>query len=241
MPFTFSHPAIVLPLAYLPKRWFSLTGLIIGSLTPDFEYFFRMTAASYYSHTWAGLLWFDVPLGIGLAFIFHQIIKKSLIENLPFFLKARATDLLALDWQTYFKHNWAVVVLSILIGAASHLLWDGFTHAHGFFVENLPILSQKILILNYSIGIYKFLQHGSTLLGGILILWSILRIPVEASVRDTFDWRYWWMIGGITVFVVVLRLLFGLSFSDYGAIIVSSISGFLLGLVLISFWVKTEN
>ncbi|WP_113654854.1 DUF4184 family protein, partial [Pedobacter namyangjuensis] len=30
MPFTFSHPAIVLPLTYLPKKWFSLTGLVIG-------------------------------------------------------------------------------------------------------------------------------------------------------------------------------------------------------------------
>ena len=39
MPFTFSYPAIVLPLTYLPRRWFSLTGLIIGSLTPDFEDF----------------------------------------------------------------------------------------------------------------------------------------------------------------------------------------------------------
>ena len=27
MPFTFSHPAIVLPLTYLPKQWVSLTGL----------------------------------------------------------------------------------------------------------------------------------------------------------------------------------------------------------------------
>jgi hypothetical protein len=42
MPFTFAHPAIVLPLKHLPKRWYSLTGLIIGSMTPDFEYFIRM-------------------------------------------------------------------------------------------------------------------------------------------------------------------------------------------------------
>ncbi|MFN7593668.1 MAG: DUF4184 family protein, partial [Bacteroidota bacterium] len=25
MPFTFSHPAIVLPLTFLPRQWFSLT------------------------------------------------------------------------------------------------------------------------------------------------------------------------------------------------------------------------
>ena len=42
MPFTFSHPAIVLPLVRKSGHWFSATGLIIGSLTPDFEYFMRM-------------------------------------------------------------------------------------------------------------------------------------------------------------------------------------------------------
>jgi hypothetical protein len=30
MPFTFSHPAIVLPLTFLPRQWFSFTGLVIG-------------------------------------------------------------------------------------------------------------------------------------------------------------------------------------------------------------------
>lgn len=51
MPFTFSHPSIVLPLTYLPKKWISLTGIVIGSLTPDFEYFLRMKIQSTYSHT----------------------------------------------------------------------------------------------------------------------------------------------------------------------------------------------
>lgn len=46
MSFTFSHPAIVSPLNYFPNKWFSLTGLVIGSLTPDFEYFLRMRIKS---------------------------------------------------------------------------------------------------------------------------------------------------------------------------------------------------
>ncbi|QVE20785.1 DUF4184 family protein [Phocoenobacter atlanticus subsp. cyclopteri] len=35
----FSHPAIVLPLKNILGRHVSLIALIIGSLTPDFEYF----------------------------------------------------------------------------------------------------------------------------------------------------------------------------------------------------------
>ncbi len=89
MPFTFSHPAIVLPLNYLPKKWFSLTGLVIGSLTPDFEYFIRMKIKSEYSHTLEGLFWFDLPLGVLLAFIFHNIVRNNFYNNLPLFFKSR--------------------------------------------------------------------------------------------------------------------------------------------------------
>ena len=42
MPFTFSHPAVILPATYLDKKYYCLSALIIGSMTPDFEYFIRM-------------------------------------------------------------------------------------------------------------------------------------------------------------------------------------------------------
>lgn len=88
MPFTISHPAIVLPLTFLPRQWFSLTGLVIGSLTPDFEYFLRMRIKSNYSHTLDGLFWFDLPLGLLLAFLFHNVVRDSLFDNLPISLKS---------------------------------------------------------------------------------------------------------------------------------------------------------
>ena len=83
MPFTFSHPAIILPFRYLPVKWFSFTGLVIGSLTPDFEYFIRMKVQSIYSHTLLGIFWFDLPLAILLAFLFHSLVRDTLFFNLP--------------------------------------------------------------------------------------------------------------------------------------------------------------
>lgn len=103
MPFTFSHPAIILPLTYLPKKWFSLTGLVIGSLTPDFEYFIRMRIKSDYSHTIEGLFWFDLPLGLLIAFIFHNIVRDSLFDNLPTFLNSRISKFKQLKWNEHFK------------------------------------------------------------------------------------------------------------------------------------------
>lgn len=126
MPFTFSHPAIVLP--FLRSRKFSATGLIIGSMCPDFEYFIRMKVQSNISHTFLGLLFFNLPIGLLAAFLFHEIIKTNLIENSPSFLQNRLVSLKHLKWKHYFKENYLYVIISILIGAISHIFWDAFSH-----------------------------------------------------------------------------------------------------------------
>ncbi len=120
MPFTFSHPAIILPLKKLPRKYISMTGLIVGSIAPDFEYFLRMK--SKYSHTISGILWYDLPMGILLAFIFHNLIKEALINNMPLFFQSRFLNLRDFNWNSYFKKNWYVVVVSIIIGICSHIL-----------------------------------------------------------------------------------------------------------------------
>ena len=135
MPFTFSHPAIVLPMTFLNRKWFSLTGLVIGSMAPDFEYFLRMKTSSNYSHTIAGIFWFDLPLVIILSFIFHNIVRNCLFDNLPVPLRLRVSTFKQFDWNKYFQKNWLIVIISILIGPFSLIFWDGFTHQHAYFVE----------------------------------------------------------------------------------------------------------
>jgi hypothetical protein len=89
MPFTFSHPALILRLTRLPKRWVSATGLVLGSIIPDLEKFLKMNDGNTFSHTFPGMFWFDLPLAILLSFVFHRAVRDSLIDNLPAFLQAR--------------------------------------------------------------------------------------------------------------------------------------------------------
>jgi len=178
MPFTLSHPAIILPLTYLPKRWYSLTGLVIGSVTPDFDYFIRMQIKSIYSHTLEGLFWFDLPLGVLLTFLFHNIVRDSLFQNLPNALKGRFISFTSFKWNEYFRKNWLVVIVSVFIGASSHLFWDGFTHLHGYFVELIPALSESVNLFGKAIPLPKVLQHSSTLIGGIAIGFAIYKLPI---------------------------------------------------------------
>ena len=237
MPFTFVHPAIILPLKKGFPRWFSMTGLIVGSLAPDFEYFIRMKIQSIYSHTILGTFTFNLPVGICLAFIFHLIVKKDLIENLPTSWQRKLPALKELDWSTYFKKNWLIVCISILIGASSHIFWDAFTHRDVYFVE---LLDLKRTVTTYYIPIYKILQHLSTLVGGLLIMTYFFRMPTKASTTKKPSLKYWVSLAILTIMILIIRLVFGLNIYEYGNVIVSGITAIMVSMVVFSF-LKNKN
>jgi hypothetical protein len=239
MPFTFSHPAIVLPLTFLPKKWFSLTGLVVGSLTPDFEYFIRMKVESNYSHTLSGLFWFDIPLGLLLAFIYHNYVRHSLLDNLPTLLKSKLVKFDNFEWNRYFKTNWFVIIISVFIGAVSHLFWDSFTHDTGYFVQTIPYLTTKIEILNKQIPLFKILQHSSTLIGGLIICLSLSRLPKENIKTREIDLKYWSILTVLTLTIISIRLFSGLEFIQFGSLIVTVISATLISLILTPGILKT--
>lgn len=232
MPFTFSHPAIALPLLYLPKKWFSLTGLVIGSMAPDFEYFLRMSIKSDYSHTLVGLFGFDLPLGILLAFIFHNIVRDSLFDNLPQFFKSRFSIFKRFNWNAYIKTHWFIVTMSVLIGAGSHLVWDSFTHEQGHFVMVLPVLENTIDILGNPIPIFKILQHTSSIIGAFVIAMAIYMHPVAHDITARANKTYWAIFTGIAFVIIAARFTCGLNIKQYGDLIVTGISAILIALIL---------
>lgn len=240
MPFTFSHPAIVLPLTYLPRKWYSLTGLVIGSLTPDFEYFLRMKVQSNYSHTLSGAFWFDLPLGLLIAFIFHDVVRNKLFDNLPTFLNSRLIAFKDFNWNKYFKKNWFVVVVSIIIGTLSHIFWDSFTHDSGFFVQTIPSLKSKIIVLGIQLPVFKILQHGSTIIGGVVIIYAILKLPANKKIIAQFNLKYWGLWTVLTLTIISLKIFSGLDYRLYGQVIVTGVSAGLISLILTS-WLTKRN
>lgn len=232
MPLTFAHPAIVLPLNYLPKRWFSLTGLIVGSVTPDFEYFISMKVYSIYSHSWFGLIWFDLPLAFLLTFVYHNTVRDMFISNLPRFLCGRLSIYKGFNWNSYAKKNLPVVLISIFIGAASHLFWDSFTHQNGYFVVAFN-MTNPVNVLGLYLPKYKVVQHMSTLVGGIVILIATLKLKKTSGQSQNNILRYWLMVTAVVLAILVLRIALGLSIAQYPNMIVTALSGFIAGLILV--------
>ena len=201
MPFTFAHPAIVIPLSQSRLR-LSLTALVAGSMVPDFEYFFRMKAVKNIGHHGLGLFVFDFPVAIVLTFIFHRWVRNPLIEHLPVNYRLRFDQYLGFDWNLYVANHLGRVAISLFIGILSHFAWDAFTHHDGFFVLLVPALSHQIVLGPEVIPVYLLLQIVSSLWG----LWMIYRMiavsprrpgaSYQSSQHFTY-WSAWLMVASI--------------------------------------------
>lgn len=206
MPFTFSHPALIIPL-YNRVKWLSLTGLITGSLAPDFEYFIRMDAIRNYTHTWLSIFYIDLTIGLLLAFIYHNIVRNSFIANLPIALKERLQEYANFNWNDYFKKNFLIIIISVFIGSLLHLFWDGFTHEQGWFVQLVPRMRFEIRAAQHSIPLFLLLQYISSIVGLIVICHSIGALPrMKAIEKQGNTWLYWTTVGLISITIFAYKL-----------------------------------
>jgi hypothetical protein len=232
MPFTFSHPAAILPAVLLPKRYYSFTGLIAGSVVPDFEYFIRLSIHGDYGHSIPGIFWFNLPLAIILAWIYHDIVRDPFINNLPKFFQSRLSQYQSLHWSLYFKRNWAIIIVSVILGTCSHLLWDSFTHETGFFAGLIPGLMAEIMGFGHPIPVYELVQHGSTILGAFIVFIYINQLPKNPVSTETKNRGYWWVAIMITSVVIGIRALAGFDEEFINSIIIAGMSGTLLALIV---------
>jgi len=241
MPFTFSHPALVLPLAKYSGRYFSLTGLIIGSLCPDFEYFFRMKVESLVSHTAGGLFYFNLPVSIALAFVFHNLIRDYLYKNLPTICHSRLEAFTSFNWNHYFHQHYLIVIVSILTGAASHLLWDSFTHLHGYSVQEIGLLQLGIKTpIGITLPVYKLLQHLSTCLGGLFILLAFFQLPATRLNHHKINSTYWLLVLLITSIIICIRFTIETPRNYLGNLVVTGIGAGIIALAAVPFLMRAK-
>ncbi len=176
MPFTTSHPGIVLPLKKMYPRYFSLTGLMAGAMAPDLLYF--LMASTVYrglSHSWAGLFLFCIPAGVAFSFAFHWLFKYNFIINLPAPFDGLLSGLAVSKWQVKSFREWVVFLVSVFIGVLSHFGWDSFTHVGGEIASRYTFLKEQVTIFQYQFHLAEILQHLSTLFGAFVIIYYALK------------------------------------------------------------------
>lgn len=234
MPFTFAHPAAVLPLSYLPKKYISFTALFIGAIMPDMEYFIRFVNISRYSHTWAGLFWFDLPLGILVCFIFHNVVRNPLINHLPQFAYQRTWHCLNVNWNMRFRYKWIIILLCLLAGSTSHIIWDHLTHEVTYDLDQTSFVEDKVIPHKYALVYYSYWGLNSAI-GMILLALSFWKMPVRINkIERSYQVSYWPLIFGISLTVLIARYLINHHLGIYN-LVDSIISSFLIGLIMAGF------
>lgn len=184
MPFTFSHPAAVLPIHSRFKNWIPLSALIIGSMVPDAAYYLP-TPEHFrnHSHTLLGTFSTSLPFGICVWLIFYWLAPSAVFllpsphrEALEPQLKPRLASV----------PQSLRVALAVLIGAWSHVLWDSFTHVRGWFVKRSPLLQRPLF--GTAIPTYKGLQFVSSVFG-LCVLFYVYNRWIKASGYQLWIWR----------------------------------------------------
>ncbi|GAA4000395.1 DUF4184 family protein [Hymenobacter fastidiosus] len=236
MPFTLAHPALILPLLRPCRRGLSATGLVLGSMAPDFEYFLRLRPDGIYGHTLAGIFWLDLPLVVLFTALFHSLVKQPLVASLPALLRRRLAPLTRQAWPMRRACS-GPVLLGGFAGILSHLSWDAFTHDDGLVVLHWPALQQPLALLHGTFPVYTWLQLGSTVAGLLAILTYLGALPrysaagpfVPAVARRTF-----WLITGAGTgllwgpFAWVSARIWPFSFNS---VVVTGMSAALVGLL----------
>lgn len=175
MPWTFAHPAAILPLRSLCPRWLSWPGLILGSMAPDLSYYVGMHGAwRNFCHTPAGVLTLCLPACLLLLFMMQRW-PRQLTVLLPEPHRSMVRDELQPPPVDALA-RWAMAAASILLGAATHLLWDLFTHPVPPLSDLLPWLDRPALtVMGRTLTVARSLQYLSSGAGALLIAMAYAR------------------------------------------------------------------
>lgn len=176
MPFTPTHAAAVLPFLQTPLP---ASALVIGSMAPDIPFYLPFDPGLR-THTAAAVGTTDVLFGALAWLVWHGLLAAPALWAAPRALHARWTAV-PLGVRVRLRGLRAVLLtlVALAVGSATHVLWDEFTHAGRWGPEVFPALGE----LWGPLPGYRWLQHTSGLVGGVLLLAWLVRWWRRSPVR----------------------------------------------------------
>ena len=190
MPFTGSHVAAVLPLGgtALP-----VSALVVGSMAPDIPYYvpegpWMVVAGGGATHSLLGFAVVAPLWGLLVLLLWHAVLAPAAVAVSPDALRRRLPAPATVRDRFGSPRALALTVLALVVGAATHVLWDAFTHEGRWGAENVGWLSAPVTWLPRDLPGYQWAQYASGVLGGLAVLvWLVRwwrRTPPAPRVAD---------------------------------------------------------
>jgi hypothetical protein len=148
--------------------------VLVGTFAPDLEYFLRLAPDSGFGHTLRGVFLLALPLALAVLWLFHTYVKRPLIRLFPEVLRRRLVRQ-AGRFRFGGVGRFALIVASVLLGIATHLAWDSFTHQDTWLYYHWALLRQPVHIPVLGVhSLCRGLQHVSTVIGvSALAAWLV--------------------------------------------------------------------
>ena len=170
VPFTGSHPAAVLPLLGIGL---APSALIVGSMVPDLPYFFPMPVSAEVTHSAIGVVSVDIVLALLAYLLWHLLLAPAAFTVAPDSVRRRLPSGAAIGLRHRFGTVGAVLLVGVAccVGAATHVVWDSFTHEGRWGSEHVPWLAET----HWGLLGETWAQHVSTLVGLAALAWWLAR------------------------------------------------------------------
>ncbi|MGY1651126.1 DUF4184 family protein [Geodermatophilus sp. SYSU D01119] len=183
MPFTGSHPAAVLPFL---RTGLPASALVAGSLAPDVPLHLPSTPGLR-THTALAVVSTDVLLGAVLWVIWHGLLARPALAWAPAELAARLPGSAAPGLRRRLRAP-ARVLTALALGAATHVLWDEFTHPGRLGTELVPALGRTCAGMPGT----AWAQDVSGLAGALVLAAWTGRWWRRTPPRDALPTARWW-------------------------------------------------
>lgn len=190
MPFTPAHAVAARPFR---KCKLPFAPIVVGTLAPDLEMYFRLAPRGTFGHTLLGCFVLDLPLSLLTLWLYETTVRPAIEDCVPGLFPDGASPSLT-PHRTFL--DLMLLIAAVMLGIVTHIALDSFTHPGYWPYAHFAVLRATLHAPGLpSVKIYMLLQCVSSVVGMCLLslLWG-------KWIRQTPGWRLrvktlgWWML-----------------------------------------------
>jgi hypothetical protein len=138
-----------------------MAALVAGAMAPDVPQMLGVADGRTISHSATAVVTVDLAIGMVMVLLWYAVYRRPLVDLAPDRWRTRLPDRIRLS-----PLEWALCVPAVIVGAATHVAWDSFTHVDSWGTEHVAPLRESFL----GVPAYEWAQHLCSVVGFALVI-----------------------------------------------------------------------